>query len=243
MTHQGSPNGDQLISAAANFQVKRVQHKSLTQNIMGPERRFSNIVQNFGSDDADFTVSGEQTESATTTSGFVVRAELGISEKFKIGFEGSYSQSWTWSRTYTEEYRVTIKPGWQAWMTLAPALYSAIVDMDFDFENKYFDHHRWSLTDFQINAPMPQAQGFINLYTQPIPQGILDNSSKYELASKNTPDLSSDKDIKLIDLTIGSDTQSIKVVIYNPNEKTTEQNINNMFKNVELVYSDSDHTN
>jgi len=243
MTHQESPSGDELIKAAADFQVKRVQHKSLTENIMGPERIISNIVQNFGSDNADFTVSGSQTESATTTTGFVIKSEVGISKAFKLNFEASYSKSWTWSRTYSETYRVTVRPGWQAWMTLAPALYSAIVDMDFDFENKYFDHHRWSLTDFQINAPMPQAQGFINLYTQPIPQGILDNSSKYELASKKTPDLSSDKDLKSIDLTMGSDTKLIKVVIYNPNEKTTEQKINNVFKNVELVYSDSDHTN
>lgn len=243
MTHQGSPTGDQLISTAANFQVKRVQHNQLTYNITGPEKIISNVVQNWGNDNAEFRLTGSLTESVTTTTGFTIKAEVGLGEIFKLSFEGSYSKAWTWSRTYTDQYIVRIRPGFQAWITVAPQLYSAIVDMDFDFEHKFYDHHFWYLRDFQINAPMPDEPATIRLWSQPMSREILDNSSKYELASKNTPDLYSDKALKLIDLSMGSDTELIQVVIYNPNRETTEQKIDNMFENVELVYSDSDHTN
>ncbi len=151
-----------------------IMHKTVGyEKYEGEARQAGSTAVNCGDlGEYEYTVGGEVTVGSETSTSVSVGVSAGFFDVVEVSVEASFGESFSRSRTSTEELMIPIPPLYEAWVMYEPTMQMTEVWPDIWYNDKVDDHWHWWLDG---NAPGIQvltpanAPGKKKGFVRPIP--------------------------------------------------------------------------
>jgi hypothetical protein len=125
-------------------------------------------VYNCTPDSQDHTLTWTDTTSSTVGTGGDLTLKGGFLTVFEAAVRTTFSYSWTQSKTYSESYKMSLRPHWVGWTERAPALDKVTGRLDVRYWGKVAGKREWSVPDLAVSGPSREGRGTVFQQARPM---------------------------------------------------------------------------